>query len=567
MKILTTLGATFNPAIKEAVLNHITEDIRLRLELALCWLYEEYALLQGFQRRTVLSSGPKEAPHQAYNNLLCTLIGAVESVNGKDRDMLLAKLCMAAPLITEELVEALKTISSEETRGLAPLQLLKELVIRRPTKKLVFLNVLLCHTGHENNTIRENAIQLVVELDDQSDLSSLIEDYAVLYLGFLRLSSPPEIVFGSDRGRPNIEENWTESTTRACLSLYLALLAKHESLIHELARVYTSMSPDVKRIVLRLVEGPVHSLGMGNPQLLKLLENFPKGAETLITRIIQILTEKAPPSPELVAKVRELNKTRVTDVRFLIPVLNGLTKREVLEALPKLIKLNPIVVKEVFHKLLGTHLTDPSVTHMSPVTPAELLISLHSIDSSKSVDLKTIMKATSLCFAEKSVFNREVMAVVIQQLLELTPLPTLLMRTVIQTLKNYPGLIAFIMNILQRLIVKQVWKQPKVWEGFIRCCKEAVPESFAVILQLPPIQLLEVLRMAPDLRSPLIEHIESTAETQKANIPQSILDVIKGKAAVPMHDDFDIGPPGDFPSERPSTAEMENIEPAPPGLD
>lgn len=52
------------------------------------------------------------------------------------------------------------------------------------------------------------------------------------------------------------------------------------------------MGADVKRIVLRLVEGPVRSLGMGSPQLLALVENCPKGSETLVTRIIHILTEK-----------------------------------------------------------------------------------------------------------------------------------------------------------------------------------------------------------------------------------------------------------------------------------
>lgn len=61
---------------------------------------------------------------------------------------------------------------------------------------------------------------------------------------------------------------------------------------NRLARVYTSMGADVKRIVLRLVEGPVRSLGMGSPQLLALVENCPKGSETLVTRIIHILTEK-----------------------------------------------------------------------------------------------------------------------------------------------------------------------------------------------------------------------------------------------------------------------------------
>lgn len=566
-KILTTLAATFNPYIKEAVLRYITDDMRNRLELALGWLYEEYALLQGFQRRTTLCTKPQEAPHQAYNFLLCTLVSAIDLVQGKDRDTLLYRLYLEAPLITEDAVEALKMVSSDEMRGLAPLQLLKEMVIRRPTKQLVFLNVLLCHTGHENNTIREAAIQLVCQLYSRPELSKLIEEYAVLYLGFLRLHTPPEIVFGQDRGRPQIETLWTESTTRACLGLYLALLSEHQDLIHELARVYTSMSADVKRMVLRLVEGPVRSLGMGSPQLLALVENCPKGAETLVTRIIHILTEKSAPSAELVARVRELYQTRVSDVRFLIPVLNGLTKKEVIAALPKLIKLNPIVVKEVFNRLLGTHNNESGVPHTSPITPAELLIALHNIDPSKA-ELKTVIKATSLCFAEKQIYTQETVAVVMQHLMEMTPLPTLLMRTVIQSLALYPRLSGFVMNILQRLILKQVWKQPKVWEGFVKCCERTQPQSFAVILQLPPVQLAEALKMASNLRGPLVAHVEAFAENQKAHIPQSIMDVIQGKSPCDMHDEFDIAPPGDYPIEqKPETMETDICEPAPPGLD
>ena len=64
--------------------------------------------------------------------------------------------------------------------------------------------------------------------------------------------------------------------------------------------------------------------------------------------------------------------------------------------------------------------------------------------------------ATSLCFAERAIYTSEVLAVVMQQLMEQNPLPVLLMRTVIQSLSMYPRLSAFIMNILQRLIIKQV---------------------------------------------------------------------------------------------------------------
>ena len=52
------------------------------------------------------------------------------------------------------------------------------------------------------------------------------------------------------------------------------------------------------------------------------------------------------------------------------------------------------------------------------------------------------------------------------------------MRTVIQSLGMYPRLSGFVMNILQRLIVKQVWKFPKVWEGFVKCCEVCVAFKF-----------------------------------------------------------------------------------------
>lgn len=70
-------------------------------------------------------------------------------------------------------------------------------------------------------------------------------------------------------------------------------------------------------------------MGMESNELLKLVQECPKGAETLVTRVIHVLTDKGPPSAQLVKRVRELYNTRVSDVRFLIPVLNGLTKQEV----------------------------------------------------------------------------------------------------------------------------------------------------------------------------------------------------------------------------------------------
>lgn len=137
----------------------------------------------------------------------------------------------------------------------------------------------------------------------------------------------------------------------------------------------------------------VRSIGMDSEELLKLVETCPSGAETLITRILHIITEKcnstfipiylisnpscihtscihiseigwqprfsfssnvlASPSTALVKHVKDLYHKRASDVRLLIPVLTGLEKKEVIEVLPKLIKQSPNVVKEVFNRLLG----------------------------------------------------------------------------------------------------------------------------------------------------------------------------------------------------------------------
>lgn len=244
-------------------------------------------------------------------------------------------------------------------------------------------------------------------------------------------------------------------------------------------------------------------------------------------RMLHILTENAPPSPELVRRVRELYMRNSSDVRFLIPVLHGLHKQEVIAALPKFIRLSPTLVKSVFDRLLVSYKGDQGHS-ISPVTPSELLIALHNIDCKNDEGLmKAVIKATNLCFQEKAVYTQEVLAVVLQQLLEQTPIPMLFMRTVLQSLGICPKLINFVMTILTKLISKQVWKQPKVWQGFVKCCEVTKPHSFHVLLQLPPRQLESVLEMSPGIREPLVSHVHTLTPHQRACVPRQLLQVIE----------------------------------------
>ncbi|XP_057331847.1 symplekin-like [Microplitis mediator] len=489
------ISATLNSEIKKLLLLYISEDLGTRLDLAVGLLYEEYALDQGFKRRVSINSRPKEAPLQAYNTLLCTLVALVNS--HKDCDSLSARLYLEVPLITEEMVDSLKIICDK--RANSSLYLLKDLISLRPTKKLQFLNILLFHTGHQQSTISEPAIRIVVELCDREDLSKLISEYAVLYLGFLQLEAPPEVLFGRDRGR-EVETQWSESTVRVCLGLYQALLQINKGLIHQLARIYTSMKPNVKRFVIKLIESSIRSFGIDSPEVLSLVENCPRGSETLVTRIVHILTEKEVPGLELVSCVRKIYETRSLDVRFLIPVLNGLTKQEVIAILPKLIKLNSLVVREIINRLSFAANRDMDQSRNSPLTPADLMIALHNLKPSE-VDLKTLVAGTGLCFAEKEIFTQEILAIVINRLADQTPLPILLMRTVMQALIVHPQLSEFVLNILQRLVLKKIWTNSKLFEGFAKCCCRLQPQSFAVIRQLPQCQIDNLFEIVPELKN------------------------------------------------------------------
>lgn len=570
-KIITTLASKFSNNVRDAILQFLLEDLRSHMDLALAWLYEEYSIMQGFCRMPAILRR-EEKPDQSYNTLLCALIASLQ--NGteliRERDGLLARLYLEAPLVTDDALEMLKQQCTRAERCMSALNLVHDLVIRRPPKGFAFLTALLTLTIHPDQNVREGAVARAVSIYERSEWRDTIEEHALNHLETLSLPEPPlEDGEAMNEGQP---PQWTDELSKAQLCLYLALLPYNESLINELSRIYVQTGADVKRTILRLLEQPVRGMGMDSPELLQLVERCPKGAETLVTRIIHILSDRGPPSTQLVNRVRELYHSRVSDVRFLIPVLNGLSKKEIINALPKLIKLNPVVVKEVFNRLLGLHGAGES-----PISPSELLIALHLLDPAKA-EIKAVMKATSLCFAEKQVYTQEVLAVVMQQLMDVSPLPTLLMRTVIQSLSLYPRLTGFVMNILQRLIVKQVWRQKVVWEGFIKCCQRTKPQSFQVMLQLPPAQLQEALTVCPDMLRPLQDHVRSLSETQRGHVPSSVLDILTGTnagieeplaqtpaASVPEVMPMDTTAPP--PILQTQTSTDSTIEPLPPGME
>ncbi|CAH3190714.1 unnamed protein product [Porites lobata] len=448
VSLVTQLGGEIKTVLQE----FIQEDIRARYDLLMAWLYQEYSAYQ------VDAMEDDSESSQSYSDCLLNLMdGLYSKLDPKDK--LFTRILLDIPSLTDGAVMAVRMYCEDLERLQVGFSTIRELILKRPATQLQLLETLLELTTNEKEQVRVQAIHSAKKLHIRPELAEHIENYALGSLQQLLADHPPAPP-GQDPDEEVAPGEWTDDTIKLCLYLYLALLPQNHKLFHELAQVYTASSQIIKRIILRHLEHPVRAIGMASPELLQLVENCPTGAETLIARILNIITDKAVPTAELVKRVKELYHKRVSDVRFLIPVLTGLKKQEIIAVLPKLIKQSPSVVKEVFNRLLGCFHSDSKVSATSPLSPSELLVALHQIEAKS--DMKSVMKASSLCFAEKTIYTQEVLAVVLQQLMEMNPLPTLFMRTVIQSLSICPRLVGFVMNILAKLITKQVKVVPLI---------------------------------------------------------------------------------------------------------
>ncbi|XP_060645288.1 symplekin [Drosophila nasuta] len=527
-KLVTVIAATFPDNVRYGILEFILEDVKQRIDLAFSWLFEEYSLLQGFTRHTYVKT--ENRPDHAYNELLNKLINGIsQRCDYKEKIILLRRVYLEAPILPEDAIAQLVQLCLIEEFMPHGLELVKDLAVLRPPRKTRFVRILLNYAVHERADLRERALAHLVTIYHVHKIApARIDEFALEWLEFVIAETPPKNIFSADYGRPTPEAAWKEDTAKVCLLLALTLLPyKPEVYLDKICKVFLETSAELKRTILRSLDAPIKKLGVENPELLKLLESCPKGLETLVIRIIYILTERVPTlNPDLVRRVRELYQNKVKDVRVLIPILSGLSRAELIAVLPKLIKLNQAVVKEVFNRLLGI---GAEFAHQQmALTPTDLLVALHTIDTNVC-DLKAIVKATSLCLAEREVYTQEVLMAVLQQLVEILPIPTLMMRTTIQSLTLCPRLSNFVLNLLQRLILKQVWRQKVIWEGFLKTVQRLKPQSLPVMLQLPAPQLSDALQQCPDLRPQLLEYAESIQDEPMSGITQQVLDIISGK--------------------------------------
>lgn len=174
------------------------------------------------------------------------------------------------------------------------------------------------------------------------------------------------------------------------------------------------------------------------------------------------------------------------DLHLILPVI-GLVGREDLEGLlPRLVQLLENPEEQDFVRLVLFKLVDAGT-----ISAMELFVHLHHLDT--LLRPKTAIAALHLCFMNTAVFKPDVLADAMQQMLSEPKLPTLFMRTAIQSMAIHKNLQGFVVGLLGRLVSRSIWEDVTAWRGFIKAVSQLIPSALPVLVQLPSEHLRDLL--------------------------------------------------------------------------
>ncbi|XP_021753889.1 uncharacterized protein LOC110719305 isoform X3 [Chenopodium quinoa] len=531
-------------------INHEGHELTLRV------LYRLYG--EAEEERDFFSSTTASSVYETF------LLKVAETLRDSfpPSDKSLSRLFSEVPYLPKSSLKLLECLCSPEigdkdekelhngdrvTQGLSAVW---SLIMLRPTLRDVLLKIALQSAVHHMEEVRMKAIRLVAnKLYPLPSIALQIEEFAKEKLltventhsadadkSSIQSQKSLEITLAakdqstgetmaiessahnSPPCTPGIVASTSVSEAQQCMSLYFALCTKKHTLLRQIFIIYKSSPESAKQAIHSQMPILIRTMG-ASPPLLEIISDPPDGSENLLMQVLHTLTDGRVPSAELIFTIKKLYETKIKDIEILFPILPFLPKEEVLRVFPHAVNLPQDKFQTALARLLQGSTPNPVLT------PSEVLIAIHSIDPDKDgIPLKKVTDACNACFEQRQLFTQQVIAKVLNQLVEQIPLPLLFMRTVLQAIGAFPALVDFIMDILSRLVSKQIWKYPKLWVGFLKCAQLTQPHSFTVLLQLPQAQLEAALNKIPALKAPLAAH--ANQPNIKSSLPRSVLNVL-----------------------------------------
>ena len=523
--------------IRSLLLDFVTHDFAGRRTIAQQWLAEEWACDRQRRKRGLASSFYTEW----LDRVLDVQLGA-SSVDEAALGAFLREL----PELPGSVLDRLYELCLERATLSEGFALLRDVSAARPPLRVPVCHKVLQLTRHGERLVRGKAIVTArTWVLQRGPLTDLVLDFARESLqllveearraeaarpaeapapaeGTAEAAEAAEAAAAAEAEAPDDEAagGVPEIDVLRLMELALVLSVKQPSFFAEVVRIYPEVSADVQAAMQKHVTPVARSVGPNSTALLDVLRAYPAGADSLVEAILRILIDKGH-TRALAELVRDLVDTRGLSIEYLVPLVAQLDKDAVVQVLPRVVSVladnseaHRVAIHQLFQTLIAPAMqatgadaaggAQPATT--VSLTPVELLVLLHVKE--KEIGVKAALQAIQLCFSMGEVFRSDVLMSALNRLVDEPQVPMLFMRTAIMATKSFRNLASYVStSLLSRLVAKEIWREPRLWDGFALCANLTAPTSFGALLQLPVPQLEEIVRKQPALREPLRDYL------------------------------------------------------------
>ena len=202
-------------------------------------------------------------------------------------------------------------------------------------------------------------------------------------------------------------------------------------------------------------------------------------------------SDKTPPKQDLIDACHTIQEKRVgkdgkKDMRYIIPVLSGMTRDELNTKMPDFVAADDDIFKKAQRRMSERLMKHALVFRDDPgkgeslygMTLCEQLVFLHQLDfAAVGLPQKRYLKSIEICLEEDKMFSDRVLMAALDHisgtfLTNQTKLPLAYMRTIILTCSKHESLHSWICHVLlPRLVEGKIYEDKRQWEGWMRCAR------------------------------------------------------------------------------------------------
>lgn len=350
---------------------------------------------------------------------------------------------------------------------------------------------------------------------------------------------------------PSEEEqsNRREADLARKMNLFLSLCTNTQDVVEEnlfkrLMRVFSKMDNALQDALLNLSNFSklLNKLcdELGAADTFALFWPHEDNCESLAVFVLTFLATKLSSmqlAQAFVASVRDSVATTKSvlsaDLRFMLPIIGFLPPADILQLLGSVLLLDEQQKRYALKSiLLAPSQLGAEVTEELGLSAKDLLVAI--VDTNVVEKQKEI--ACEICLGVRQAYPKDVLKDTIKTLVleEKERIAPLSLQIVLKSLEMDPGLKSFVVDVLNQLCKREVWKmEVEVWHGFILCAHVLQTNGFPVFLFLPSQQFKDSLSYLKEEKDvdllPKLQYYYKMNKAKLSNVSPDVVDYLLQK--------------------------------------